>query len=265
MKNSYYIWNPLFLISLAVLLLNDFWWKESYPGLLTGKLSDVSGLVVFVLFFASWIQPRFRLLLFVLTALIFTWWKSSRSGPFIETWNHLFWFFPLERRIDYTDLFCLLILIPAYFYIPKRKPKSVSVSYFTYPLLFLGLFAITATSKAKNIGAYGETHRYWIDESFKLKMTKAEFIRTISLSNITMEKDPEASSVSQNGYSSYLLKNFTIHEFAIESMSIGLKEKGKKLIVYIGSVDLVNSTDKTIKTIRQEISSESRELFRPEY
>ena len=38
--------HPLFLVSLLVLLINDHIAKDLYPGLITGKLSDFSGLVV---------------------------------------------------------------------------------------------------------------------------------------------------------------------------------------------------------------------------
>ena len=35
-----------FIVVLAVLLLNDWWLKSQYPGVITGKLSDFSGLAV---------------------------------------------------------------------------------------------------------------------------------------------------------------------------------------------------------------------------
>ncbi|MGC4773041.1 hypothetical protein ACLQ25_29215 [Micromonospora sp. DT44] len=38
--------HPVTLLALVVLLLNDRLWKAAYPGLVTGKLSDVAGLVL---------------------------------------------------------------------------------------------------------------------------------------------------------------------------------------------------------------------------
>lgn len=35
--------------AVAVLVLNDHWWKRAYPSFVTGKLSDVAGLVFFPL------------------------------------------------------------------------------------------------------------------------------------------------------------------------------------------------------------------------
>ena len=92
-------------------------------------------------------------------------------------------------------------------------------------------------------------------------MTKTDFLKNISFSNISIEKDPEQTSQTSNGYYWYVLKNFTIEDFNIESMSIGLKEKKKCLIVYVLSVNLANSTDQNIKTIRKEIPSELKELL----
>lgn len=261
MKNTYYIWNPIFLLSLAALLLNDFIWKTEYPGVFTGKLSDFSGLAVFVLFFSALTESKFRTLLYLTTAFVFAWWKSSFSESFIHSWNDTISFYPLQRTIDYTDLYCLTVLVPLYFYSPKFKPGLVPAKYFTLPLLFLGFFAITATSKAKSLSTTDGLRQCWIDQSFKLKMTKAEFLHAISLSNITIEKNPEIPTVKSNGYASYFLKNFTFDQFTVEVMNIGLKEKGKKLIVYIGEVRLIAPTDRTSKEIRNEITSRTKELF----
>lgn len=41
--------HPVALAALAVLVLNDHVWKARYPGWVTGKLSDVAGLIVFPL------------------------------------------------------------------------------------------------------------------------------------------------------------------------------------------------------------------------
>ena len=47
--------NPLVLVAIAVLALNDHWAKARWPGLITGKLSDFAGLMFFPLFLqAGW-------------------------------------------------------------------------------------------------------------------------------------------------------------------------------------------------------------------
>jgi hypothetical protein len=41
-----FILHPVVLISLALLVVNDHYWKGRGPGVITGKLSDAAGLVV---------------------------------------------------------------------------------------------------------------------------------------------------------------------------------------------------------------------------
>lgn len=42
--------HPLPLGAMLVMALNDHWWKQAHPGFLTGKLSDVAGMIFFPLF-----------------------------------------------------------------------------------------------------------------------------------------------------------------------------------------------------------------------
>jgi hypothetical protein len=44
---------PLPLLAVALLVVNDHWAKQAYPGWLTGKLSDVAGMVFFPLLLAA--------------------------------------------------------------------------------------------------------------------------------------------------------------------------------------------------------------------
>lgn len=70
--------------ALALLVLNDRWWKRAYPSFVTGKLSDVAGLIFFPLLLqamweiarafagASWGPSRRALLVAVVaTAVVF--------------------------------------------------------------------------------------------------------------------------------------------------------------------------------------------------
>lgn len=82
---------PVPLVALAVLVLNDHWLKTLAPGAVTGKLSDLAGLVVFPLLLVALIEGARFLLGFrpwalgpgslaaaiAVTALAFTSVKSS--------------------------------------------------------------------------------------------------------------------------------------------------------------------------------------------
>ncbi len=99
--------HPLFLISLILLLLNDFYLKHEFHNALTGKLSDVTGLFALAVFLFAFFPAYKKQLIFCV--LFFCWWKSPLSGFFIHFANDQL-SLPLHRVVDYTDLFALLIL-----------------------------------------------------------------------------------------------------------------------------------------------------------
>jgi hypothetical protein len=261
MKNSYYLSNGVFLFALFILLFNDFYLKACFHDVLTGKLSDLSGLTVFVFFFTFLVGNRFKILVFITTALLFCWWKSFWSTGFISNWNELFPFYSIERVVDYTDLICLTVLIPLYFYQPKNTllfSKQLTVA----PILLLSVFAIAATSKAKNIHS-GPPYTYQIIESFKLKMTQAEFLENLSLSNIKVEKNLDAvQPKNPNDFHYYILRNFTFRNgLDIESMKIGINEKNKWITIGIEEVSVLTPPEESVKAFRKLIVEESKNYF----
>lgn len=48
--------HPVPVLAIAVLVLNDHWGKFAFPGLLTGKLSDVAGMVFFPLMLQAMLE-----------------------------------------------------------------------------------------------------------------------------------------------------------------------------------------------------------------
>jgi hypothetical protein len=137
-----------FLLSLLLLLLNDLWLKQAFPGLLTGKLSDFAGIaLVTLLSMALW--PRRRLAAALCVAAGFVYWKSPYSQPLIDAVNgYLPWTF--GRVVDYTDLLALLV-IPGCavvagnirnFAIPGHAPRR----WLRVPVMLATVFAVSATS-----------------------------------------------------------------------------------------------------------------------
>jgi hypothetical protein len=136
-----------FIIALCILLINDFFLKELYSNWFTGKLSDFTGLFVFVIFW-SVIFPKYKKAIFFITPIVFVFWKSHYSQFFINFWNSLE-ILKIYRVIDYTDLIALIILPLAYnhkYYISKKYKFKIN------PIipLALSVFAFIATSKAKS-------------------------------------------------------------------------------------------------------------------
>jgi hypothetical protein len=133
-----------FIGALMLLLANDFVLKYHFPGLITGKLSDISGLFVFIIFFRSILPERFKIELYVSIAILFLLWKSPFSQTFIEAFSRNF--YSIDRVVDITDLLVLLLL-PAYFRFETFEWKKISIS----PVLIgsIAIFAFCSTSIAR--------------------------------------------------------------------------------------------------------------------
>lgn len=145
------------MAALAVLLVNDHVLKGRYPGIVTGKLSDVAGLfLVGALLYA--LRPRhYRISAACLTAA-FALWKSPAADPLIAWWNGLGGIV-VGRTVDVTDLVALLVLpfVPRALVWPMpRLPRAVV----SVPILALTVLGVTATSKIGDRVAFapGEVH-----------------------------------------------------------------------------------------------------------
>ncbi len=102
--------HPILLVAVALLLLNDHVLKAAYPGGVTGKLSDVAGLLAFAWVLTALLPDRraWRAWAFVVTGLGFAWFKSAWADGFVEAWSA--WAYPIARVVDPTDLWALLVL-----------------------------------------------------------------------------------------------------------------------------------------------------------
>jgi len=97
-----------FLVCLAALIANDGWLKAAYPGVVSGKLSDFSG-VALVGMLAIAAFPRRALALSIAISAVFLWWKCPLSQSTIELVDTIAPF-RIGRTVDYTDLMALSVL-----------------------------------------------------------------------------------------------------------------------------------------------------------
>ncbi len=111
MKNPNKIGHPLFLLSIILLILNDWLFKTAFHNELTGKLSDFAGLFAFPFLF-SVLFPRKKRFIHVITAIGFLYWNSPLSQSFINLFNY--WNIPINRTIDYTDNIALVSIALSY-------------------------------------------------------------------------------------------------------------------------------------------------------
>lgn len=138
----------LYIFALVILIINDHVLKHAYPGWITGKISDVAGLLIFFLFLSSFFKNHLPWVVAGIV-LFFVWWKSAFSQSAIDAWNSAF-LFPISRVVDPTDLWALFILIPGIIVFQHRHQLRTSFipSYF---IVLISLIAFTATSYYKSV------------------------------------------------------------------------------------------------------------------
>ncbi|WP_062356462.1 hypothetical protein [Herbidospora yilanensis] len=144
MRPAPWIAHPLTVLSLVVLVVNDHLLKFTWPGPVTGKLSDVAGLILLPAVLDLLIRrPAVSI---AITGAGFTLVKASETGAWLasETWS-LAWG-PSVIRADLTDLLTLPALYVAWYASRHPVPVGRTVVLLLTPAAVL---AITATSPAQ--------------------------------------------------------------------------------------------------------------------
>lgn len=179
MKTKELILNPYFIIGLIILILNDFYLKYEYGNFITGKLSDLSGVLIFPMFLAT-IIPKFKKSASLITGIGFIIWKLPLFTPVVDLLNQ---FLPItiHRVIDYTDYIALLVL-PLSHYLINYKNYSFGINWVQlknlskYSLLVIAFFSFCATSVAMREIPRGTIY---IGESHTIKLPKDSVISLI--------------------------------------------------------------------------------------
>jgi hypothetical protein len=134
--------NQYFILSLIILLTNDFYLKYQYHNWITGKLSDVAGLFVFVYFWAAFF-PRQKRIICIVTGLAFVYWKSAYSQPFINAFSENI--YTIGRTIDGSDLLALFA-IPIAYSVRQDAWAKVKMESTSIPIAIVTIFSFCATS-----------------------------------------------------------------------------------------------------------------------
>lgn len=144
--------SPGFLVALATLLLNDHVLKSAFGNALTGKLSDVAGVVALALFLTS-VWPKRRTAVHVGVALAFMLWKSPLADAPLAAWNALgVW--PMARMLDYSDWLAVLVL-PASWWYAVRARRLQRIAVFKPAIVLVASVAFMATSRSEKYVADG--------------------------------------------------------------------------------------------------------------
>lgn len=135
--------HPVGIAAVATLVLNDHVLKHAYPGLVTGKLSDIAGMIFFPLLLACFGRRRIVLACFA-TAIVFTLVKTApwANDLYRVTWGAMQWPFraahawvahreaPGLARVvlvrDPSDLLAVPFVLVAYFVGRETDPQTGS-------------------------------------------------------------------------------------------------------------------------------------------
>jgi hypothetical protein len=181
--------HPAFLASLTVLLLNDLYLKYTWHNELTGKLSDFAGLFVFTIFLFV-VFPAYKKTVIVFCILFFCWWKSPLSNSFIQFANDSL-SIPLQRTVDYTDMFALAVLPVTLLIRPPVCQASFIRSAAVYAVGIISFFSFCATSMVRRPLLYYpyKHNEVKFTEQFKSSLSEEEVLVKLDPEKLGYKKD----------------------------------------------------------------------------
>ncbi len=242
------ILSPGFLLGLAILAGNDFFWKSLYHNWLTGKLSDFAGLWSISLFTIAIVRmpPRFVILSW---GIVFLLWKSSYSQPLIDFWNQA-GLPTVERIADPTDYIAITTLPLALIYARKRQAlASLELAWLRRGAIIttigLSLFFFTATSFVGDHVCCGEKYQFNISKSeflSRLRKTTAQDISHVE----------KLSNEDGDWYSFYLKEDYCGRKV---NVNIRIKEQANTTHVSVAYI-LYNCKQENDSFVRQRFEKE---------
>jgi len=173
MKEINKISNPLFLISLILLIANDWYFKSAFHNEITGKLSDFAGLFAFP-FFLSLIFSNKKKTVHYLTGIVFLYWNSEFSQPLIDYINNVG--LPINRTVDITDNIALISIFVSYKWLnyliePRLNPVFQKV------LIVVSCVAFMATTLPPH-----ENRKFVnINKEYQFEFSKRELVSRLNM------------------------------------------------------------------------------------
>ncbi len=173
MKFNNKLLNPFFIVSIFVLMLNDFVLKSMFHNAITGKLSDFAWLFAMP-FFLSIFNPKQSKNIHFFVALFFIFGKSQFSQPILNWFNSIG--FNFYRVVDFTDNICLISVLLSYYVFQNQKPKLIN-PIFGILSIVISSFSFFADTQVREPELIDENYVEPIENTLK----------TISLYNISNE------------------------------------------------------------------------------
>ena len=186
MKNLHKTAHPVFLLSVTLLILNDWFLKYTFHNALTGKLSDFAGLFAFP-FFWSLIFDAHKRTIHIATALLFVFWKSGFSQPLIDAMNGLG--LPIARTVDFTDNVAILFALASWQVLKADVGVRIK-PFFQKMVMGVACLAFMATTLPPR-----DTRKFVnIDKTYPFPFSKHELVSRLNM--VQMEEIREINKLS---------------------------------------------------------------------
>jgi hypothetical protein len=162
---------PTWIGALALLVANDHWLKGSglLPGVLTGKLSDVAGMLVAPVLLAALLGVRTRgalLACHVAVAIVFT--GIQLSTGFAAQWSALMGLFghPWTITCDPTDLLALPFLLVSWkLLVPEMNPELPALVPLQRTAVgALSMFGLWSTVATSDVDGFADPDSGWYED-----------------------------------------------------------------------------------------------------
>ncbi|SFN07605.1 hypothetical protein SAMN05421594_0836 [Chryseobacterium oleae] len=192
MRNRNLILNYIFISCLAILFLNDHFFKFQYTSWFTGKLSDVVGIILLPMLL-TYLFPKLKQYSVFVAGFLFAFWKSPYSENLIQLYNTVSPI-PLHRVVDYTDLLVLLLLPVPYILIKNTRIidhfafKKINPSFVLLPSMLI-LMSTSNGSRYFSYVPYSGNLHFNNNTSFEINKSKNEVLLELKKRDIRVEKD----------------------------------------------------------------------------
>lgn len=176
MKEFNKVGHPVFILSLSLLILNDWFFKTAFHNEITGKLSDFAGLFAFP-FLLSILFPKHKKLVHILTGLLFIIWNSELSQVIIDYLNQLS--IPVGRTIDITDSIALVSIFASYHCLNTKIALPLK------PLFQKGLIMVSCLAfMATSLPPMEKREYVNIDKEYAFEFSKRELVSRLNMVQI---------------------------------------------------------------------------------
>jgi hypothetical protein len=267
-RNKHLIINYIFIICVIILFLNDHFFKYAFSNQITGKLSDIAGIIIIPLIL-TYIFPKIKTHSVWISALLFIFWKSPYSESIIKFYNN-FALIPITRVVDYSDILVIAFLPTAYYLIKNINSFRFMTVNKIHPsfILFPASFILMATSPPPSFYyTFSRGNFRCYKCHFTVNKTQDEIVEILKKSDILFDTIRPMNKMVYERVTGFA--NDNIHFYKINRMIIGndtlrnldfsmQNKKDDKTVIYFNGMNLnrtisSNQMDKTIKKYYKSI------------